>query len=106
MQKTQKITIFFAILLHLLCLTQPASAFNITTLTLYDDDNGATTTPAAAMTPTDEMTLAFTITGASLKELSITIYDSALTTESACYNTDNQQSADGCAWVPQVLFFH
>ncbi len=99
MQKTQKITIFFAILLHLLCLTQPASAFNITSLILYEDDNGATTTPAPAMTPTDEMTLAFIITDASLKELSITIYDSAQTTQSACYNTDNQQSADRCAWV-------
>ncbi|MEA3343589.1 MAG: hypothetical protein U9Q92_05455 [archaeon] len=99
MQKTQKITIFCAILLHLLCLTQPASAFNITSLALYEDDNGATTTPATAMTPTDEMTLAFTITDASLKELSITIYDSALTTQSACYNTDNQESANRCAWA-------
>ncbi len=99
MQKTKKITLFCATLLLLLCLTQPASAFNITSLILYEDDNGATTTPAPAMTPTDEMTLAFTTTGASLKELSITIYDSAQTTQSACYNTDNHESADRCAWV-------
>ncbi len=99
MQKTKKIILACATLLLLTCLTQPASAFNITSLALYEDDNGATTTPATAMTPTDEMTLAFTITGASLKELSITIYDSALTTQSACYNTDSQQSANRCAWV-------
>ncbi len=99
MQKTQKRIIFSAILLTLLCLAQSASAFNITTIALYDDENGATTTPTTTMTPTDEMTLTFNITDASLKELSITIYDSAQTTESACYNTDIIESASRCAWI-------
>ncbi|RLG15215.1 MAG: hypothetical protein DRN71_01940 [Candidatus Nanohalarchaeota archaeon] len=90
---------FAAILLTLLCLTNSASAFNITSIALYDDENGATTNPTTAMTPADEMTLTFNITDASLKELSITIYDSAQTTKSACYNTDIIESASRCAWV-------
>ena len=109
MQKTtiiKKITLhsaafitFSAILITLLCLAHSSLAFNITTLALYEDEDGAKLTPTTTMTPADEMTLAFNITDASLKELSITIYDSAQTTESSCYNTDNQQSANRCAWI-------
>ena len=99
MQNSQKIIIFSAILISLIYFAQASFAFNITSLTLHEDENGATTTPTTTMTPTDEMTLAFNITAASLKELSITIYDSAQTTESACYNTDIIESASRCAWV-------
>ena len=100
MQKSQKILAFCAIFLTIISIANPASAFNITTITLYEDENGGSLAPTTTMTPTDEMTLTFNITGApSLKELSITIYDSAQTTKSACYNTDIIESASRCAWV-------
>jgi len=100
MQKSQKILAFCAIFLTIISIANPASAFNITTIALYEDENGGSLAPTTTMTPTDEMTLTFNITGApSLKELSITIYDSAQTTKSACYNTDIIESASRCAWL-------
>lgn len=93
-----------AFFISFLLLSFPQSyASDITNLALYSDDNGTTTTPASAMTPADEMTFAFNITDtSSLKELSITIYDSSQTTENQCYNTDNQESASRCAWIQWI----
>lgn len=99
MYKIQKKTLAFTIFLYFFCLLNSSFAFDITSVTLYEDDNGATTTSTTTMTPNDEMTLAFTVTAASLKDLSITIYDTSVTTQSACHNTNNPQSADMCAWV-------